>query len=93
MNHLAATWQRGYIRRRLAQKCLEQSVEFVEVFARDISNECSRCGNPGKKKDGIFQCPGCGYETEQKTNAAQNARKRGEQINTSAQADPEPGRK
>ena len=59
-------------------KCEEQSVELVEVLGKDISRACSACGNIGKKNDGIFSCPYCGYETDQKQNAAQNAKKRGE---------------
>jgi len=47
INHSAAMWQRGYIRRRLEQKCREQSVRLVEVLGKDISRECSRCGEVG----------------------------------------------
>lgn len=79
MNHLASTWQRGYIRKRLTQKCREQSVELVEVFGKDISRECSVCGSIGERRDGSFVCPSCGYEADPKQNAARNARKRGEQ--------------
>ena len=70
-------WQRGYIRKRLQQKCLEQSVELVEVFGKDIGRQCSRCGGLGTKKGGAFLCPACGYETDLKQNAAQNAKIRG----------------
>lgn len=77
LNYMATTWQRGYIRNRLRQKCREQAVEFVEVFGKDISNGCSRCGAVGKKQEGRFYCPVCGYEAGQKVNAAQNAKKRG----------------
>ena len=78
MNHLASTWQRGYIRKRLMLKCEEQAVELVEVLGKDISRACSACGNIGKKNEGIFSCPYCGYEADQKQNSAQNAKKRGE---------------
>lgn len=78
MNHLASTWQRGYIRKRLALKCAEQSVELVEVFGKNISSQCSCCGNSGEKKAGIFFCPNCGYEADQKKNAARNAKRRAE---------------
>ena len=77
INNSVNLWQRGYIRKRLQQKCLEQSVEITEVFAKNISNECSRCGAPGKKKDGMFICDTCGYQAENKQNAAQNAKRRG----------------
>ncbi len=78
MNHLASTWQRGYIKKRLALKCEEQAVKLIEVMGKDISRECSACGSIGEKKDGIFFCPSCGYEADQKQNTAQNAKKRGE---------------
>ncbi|HCT91823.1 MAG TPA: hypothetical protein DF613_10675 [Lachnospiraceae bacterium] len=77
INNSVTMWQRGYIRERLRQKCREQSVEYVEVWGKGISRECCRCGAPGKKKDGVFSCPGCGYEAEEKVNTAGNAWKRG----------------
>ncbi len=77
INHSVSMWQRGYIRKRLLLKCTEQSVKIVEVFGKGISSECSRCGEAGKKKDGIFYCPVCGFQTEEKRNTAQNVKKRG----------------
>ncbi|GFI43715.1 hypothetical protein IMSAGC018_01390 [Lachnospiraceae bacterium] len=78
MNHYNTLWHRGYIRRRLTQKCREQSVEIVEVMGKDISRECSCCGGEGEKKGGTFVCPVCGYQAEEKVNAAINAKKRGQ---------------
>lgn len=78
INNTVAQWQRGYIRKRLEQKCREQSVEIVEVLGKDISRECSRCGMIGKKSDGRFLCPACGYEEQEKINTAQNVKKRGQ---------------
>ena len=77
INHYAALWQRGYIRSRLEQKSRERSVEIVEVIGKDISNECSRCGAIGSRQEGTFFCQSCGYKAEEKTNGAQNAKKRG----------------
>lgn len=77
INYSVSQWQRGYIRKRLIQKCREQSVEMVEVFGKGISSECSSCGAVGKKQKGWFFCSACGYEEEEKTNTARNARKRG----------------
>lgn len=77
INNSVNLWQRGYIKKRLRQKCQEQSVEITEVFAKNISNECSRCGTAGRKIDGLFICNSCGYEAEIKQNAAQNAKRRG----------------
>lgn len=70
-------WQRGYVRRRLTQKCIEHSVEFVEVYAKDISTICSQCGGLGEKVKGVFSCPECGYQDDTKANAARNAKNRG----------------
>ena len=78
INYSVARWQRGYIRKRLEQKCREQSVEIVEVLGKDISNECSRCGAIGRKVEGEFICPACGYREEEKTNTARNVKKRGQ---------------
>ncbi|MEH2946842.1 zinc ribbon domain-containing protein [Sporofaciens sp. JLR.KK001] len=78
INHSLAQWQRGYIRKRLTQKCAEQSVEIVEVLGKDISNECSVCGAIGTKSDGMFRCPACGYLEEEKMNTARNVKKRGQ---------------
>lgn len=62
INQNVSMWQRGYIRKRLDLKCREQSVELVEVAAKHISKECSRCGAFGEKKDGNFLCKCCGYK-------------------------------
>lgn len=78
INHSLAQWQRGYIRKRLAQKCAEQSIEIVEVLGKDISNECSVCGALGTKSEGKFQCLVCGYLEEEKMNTARNVKKRGQ---------------
>jgi len=78
INQSISQWQRGYIRRRLEQKCRERSVEIVEVLGKNISNECSRCKEIGKRTDRRFVCPACGYEAEEKTNTAQNVKKRGQ---------------
>jgi len=77
-NYAASMWQRGYIRKRLEQKCREHSVEVVEVLGKGISNECSRCGSMGVKDKGRFTCPICGWEAEEKANTAANAKKRGQ---------------
>ncbi|MCI8418866.1 MAG: transposase [Lachnospiraceae bacterium] len=79
INHLASTWQRGYILGRLKQKCTEQSVELVEIFGKGISVQCSRCGAQGVSRREEFFCSWCGLEINKKQNAALNARRRGEE--------------
>lgn len=78
-NRTVSMWQRGYIRRRLALKCREHSIDFVEVIGKDISNECSGCGGTGSKEDGMFVCVKCGLRIPEKMNAAKNAKKRGKE--------------
>ncbi len=78
INHSVSMWQRGYIRKRLEQKCRESSVEMVEVLGKNISRECSRCGGEGIKRAGTFTCPACGLEADEKTNTARNAKRRGQ---------------
>jgi len=78
INYSIAQWQRGYIRRRLTQKCKEQSVEIIEVLGKDISKECSECGGYGHKSEGQFICPVCGYQADEKINTARNVKKRGQ---------------
>lgn len=77
INNSVTLWQRGYIKNRLRQKCQEQSVDVIEVFGKGISSQCSSCGLPGTKENGIFLCPACGYQISEKHNAARNAKKRG----------------
>ncbi len=47
------------------------------MLGKAIGDECSCCGAEGVKKEGVFLCPVCGQEAEEKTNAARNALKRG----------------
>lgn len=77
-NYMTTIWERGYIRDRLSQKCRENNIRLVEVYAKNISNECSDCGAVGKKKEGCFYCSTCGMKLDEKVNAAKNAKKRGE---------------
>ena len=79
INHSMAQWQRGYIRRRLMQKCREQSVELVEVPGKGVAVECSVCGGAGSRKEGIFICSACGYREAEKKNTARNVLKRGQE--------------
>lgn len=79
INYSVSRWQRGYIRKRLIQKCREQSIEIVEVFGKDISRECSNCGAIGEKVDKRFFCAVCGFQADEKINTARNVKKRGSQ--------------
>lgn len=78
INYSVGLWKKGLIKERLQQKCLEHSVEIVEVFGKGISSDCSECGATGRYSGDIFRCGNCGYETDKKRNAARNALKRGQ---------------
>lgn len=78
-NHSINMWQRGYIKKRLNQKCEEQSIKIVEVFAKGIGTTCSGCQNSGEKQKGMFICPVCGLKIDYKVNAAINVKRRGMQ--------------
>lgn len=78
INSSVSMWQKGYVRNRLTQKCREQAIELIEVFGKDISNECSSCGAIGKKAENFFTCEVCGARLSERENAAKNALKRGQ---------------
>lgn len=77
INYSVGMWQRGYVRKRLEQKCREQAIGLVEVFGKDISRQCSSCGEIGIKTKDLFLCERCGLQMSERENAAKNALKRG----------------
>lgn len=82
VNYYSTMWQRGYIRERLSLKCREQSVVLVEVSGKNISRECSSCGAPGNRREGMFVCSQCGYAADRGENTARNAKRRGKASET-----------
>ena len=78
VNYSVTLWQKGYVRKRLRQKCLEKGIELAEVFGNNISRECSRCGSMGAYEKDTFRCSACGYEDDKKRNAAINVKRRGQ---------------
>jgi putative transposase len=77
INYSVGMWQRGYVRKRLELKCKEQAIELVEVLGKDISRQCSGCGEIGVKVKDLFLCDSCGLQMPERENAAKNALKRG----------------
>lgn len=77
VNYSVNVWKKGFVKDRIKQKCLENSIKYIEVTGKAISTECSRCGTQGKYQKDIFICKSCGYEDDKKTNAAKNAINRG----------------
>ena len=80
INYSVGMWQRGYVRKRLSQKCMEQSIELVEVLGKDISRQCSSCGEIGVKTKELFSCDNCGLQMFERENAAKNALNRGREL-------------
>lgn len=78
VNATISMWQKGFVKSRLSQKCRERSVEFIEVFGKGISTECSNCGAEGIKKETLFSCTACGLKMPERQNTAKNALKRGQ---------------
>lgn len=65
------------MRKRLELKCREQSINLVEVLGKDISRQCSSCGEIGIKEKDQFTCESCGARMNERENAAKNALRRG----------------
>ncbi|MCI8461870.1 MAG: transposase [Lachnospiraceae bacterium] len=80
INQAASLWQRGYVRRRLEQKCREHAIQLVEVFAKGISCECSSCGETGIKAEEEFRCHACGLSIPERENTARNVLRRGKKM-------------
>lgn len=76
-NHALTMWQRGYIRKRLKQKCCENNITIVEIIGKGLTSQCSSCGNEGTKAEGLFCCQACGLKVPEKENTAKNVLKRG----------------
>ena len=72
VNNNVSSWQRGYIRNRIIQKCSENCIQVIEVASKDIGVRCSSCGDIGDKCRDIYTCPKCGYTENNKINTAKN---------------------
>ncbi len=79
-NALITMWQKGFVKRRLTQKCRECSVELVEVFGKGISTQCSCCGANGTKEGEFFCCPSCKTKLPERENTAKNVLNRGRAL-------------
>lgn len=44
VNYSVNVWKKGFVKDRIKQKCLENSIKYIEVTGKAISTECSRCG-------------------------------------------------
>ncbi len=66
----------GYIRERLAYKCLIHSIELTEINSRGTGSKCSSCGTEGKRQGITFACENCGMKTTVPVNSAKNIQKK-----------------
>lgn len=76
-NYMTTIWERGFIRRRLQQKCMEQGILIKEVYGKDIGRTCCVCGGLGKKDKTVFCCGSCQNSMPDKVNVAKNVYRRG----------------
>ena len=67
----------SYIRKRLACKCKDNSIELVEINSKGTGSTCSVCGGAGKfiPNEG-FACSECGCITDIGLNSARNIEKK-----------------
>ncbi len=71
-NRMLTENYRGYIRKRLAEKCALHSIELVEINPRGTGSVCSKCGAQGKRQPDGFVCECCGYRSSTALNGARN---------------------
>lgn len=75
--HFLRMWKKGFVTERLQWKCQQNGIRIIEVIGKEISTECSACGQKGIVKGESFRCPFCGFEENKKVNGARNAINRG----------------
>ncbi len=71
---------KGYVRKRLAQKCLEQDIELTEISSKGTGNVCSSCGMEGKRLAEGFICESCGFQSTIALNGARNIEKKYKEL-------------
>lgn len=67
---------RGYVRKRLTQKCLENGIELEEINSKGTGIICSGCGAEGKCTQEGFVCESCGFKSTIAFNGARNIEKK-----------------
>ncbi len=66
----------GYIRDRLAFKCMQNSVELIEINSKGTGSSCCMCGAEGERTVAGFVCNVCGYKASYGENGARNIEKK-----------------
>lgn len=71
---------RGYVRKRLAQKCLEHDIQLTEINSKGTGITCSSCGAEGKRLAEGFICESCGFKSTIALNGARNIEKKYKEL-------------
>lgn len=75
-NRKAAQGPRGYVRKRLEQKCQANGIELEEINSKGTGMVCSNCGQEGKRLTEGFACESCGFQSTIALNEARNIEKK-----------------
>lgn len=68
-----SSWLKGYLQKRIAYKCQENSVLLSEVNPAYTSQVCSLCGSLDTiRKDSRLHCTNCGRDVDANYNASLN---------------------
>ncbi len=70
-------WKKGFVTERIKWKCQDNGIRVTEVIGKEISTDCSVCGQKGYIEGERFKCLACDFEENKKINAARNALNRG----------------
>jgi len=70
----------GYVRKRLAQKCAEQSITIREINAKGTGSTCSICGAEGERLPEGFVCMACKSQLSIALNSAKNIERLANEI-------------
>ena len=80
-NRKAAESSRGYVRKRLAEKCQVNGIKLVEINSKGTGMLCSNCGVEGKCLAEGFVCESCGFKSTTALNGARNIEKKYREMN------------
>lgn len=71
---------RGFVRKRLAQKCQVNGIQLTEINSNGTGTVCSNCGAEGKRLAEGFVCGSCGFKSTTALNGARNIEKKYKEI-------------
>ena len=71
---------KGFVRKRLAQKCLANSIELTEINSKGTGMICSNCGAEGRRLAEGFVCENCGFKSTIALNGARNIEKKYKEL-------------